>query len=140
MKNGKNIIIGILFLAIIICVYIIYSRSSINHSELFALKEDCAVKAKEFVEKNTSTSISADVRWNILYSDYIVSRKSCFAEFQKSIFITNMGENSEYLYIYDLLTGQIMALLKLTNNENWKDEAPAAYQKVRKQILGLEIN
>lgn len=138
MEKSKNIVIGMLIVIIILGAYFLYSRSTIDHAELFTLKEECADKAQKYANDNKSISIGADVNWEVLYSDYVVNRKSCFAEFRKSIFITNTGEKSEYLYIYDLLTGQTMASLRLTYEESWEDEAPATYQKVRKQILGLE--
>jgi len=140
MEKYKNIIIGLLVVIIAISGYLLYTKEKVGHSELFALKEECSEKAAKYAEEYTKSSMSFDMRWEVLYSDYIVSRKSCFAEFRKSLFITNTGENTEYLYIYDMLTSQTMASLKLTYEESWEDEAPVAYQKVRKEILGLERN
>ena len=140
MDKHKNVIIVILFIIVVVGGYLFFNKGDVDHSELFALKEECAAKAQKYATDNTQSSMAFDVRWELLYSDYVVNKKSCFAEFRKSLFATNTGENTKYLYIYDMLTSQTMASLKLTYEESWEDEAPAAYQKVRKEILGLERN
>lgn len=136
IEKHKNIVVAALAIVVAVGGYLFFVQEKVGHSELFSLKVECSTKASKYAADNTNTSAVADVNWQVLYSDYIVDRKSCFAEFQKSLFFRISGESKEYLYIYDLLTGQTMASLKLTFEESWEDEV--VYQKVRKEIFGRD--
>lgn len=97
MNKYKNLIIVILLIFSVIGSYLFSTKESVNHSDLFALKEECSEKAQKYATDNTQSSTIFNVHWKLLHSDYVVEKKSCFAEFRKSFFTVNTGKSTEYL-------------------------------------------
>lgn len=146
--NKNLLVLVIIFIIAIIISCVLFLRNDVNNKELFELKQKCAEMAQEFAKKHTGPGIQGvnELTWEVLHSDYNISKVSCFGEFDVfSYFLINTNESFYEYRIYDLINETNISTLTYIDrnpgNEEWSKyffEKSPEYYKIRKEIFGLD--
>lgn len=143
-KNLNQIVFWVIIIIAIAIISFGVFRSKISDTKLFALNEKCAVKAKEYAQKQTGSDSLGTSVVQVEHSIYNTKKKSCFTEVNVAVLITD--KNSPYqdyseVKIYDLLKEKTAISWIYDGAEQWEKRGQLnslqEYEKVKKEIFGL---